>query len=832
MSNSHNSAPPDDGQQRADAARRSLAQRRIWPYDGNGSSGLPHQTPPLNHSHISARTQYHPLPSNLARSHRRLPGHSTSREESPEEQHQGSSEAKEKSAPARQGQQPSSMFDSPPLDPATVATVVPEPDSSHSGEDEDHGLYIHSISRGMGETKASQPANSNASADKSTAHADPPRPGTASGASSPPKGTPTGSGSATSLRTLEDGAHPEMAQSNFDASRIATLGEDGGGSISIRVDNRKRARNLLRRMEGRAAPSGNSVLGNLIRLHSVVTGSDQRRVRNPRHGERGEGKVKPKATGLRENKSWASLSSLARTFRPPKKPAPPEPSRAVPRSGSVELPRSMSSARVSAMMMMPEAFARNGVIPPPSTHSSLRLNEKYATGYFSPRSNVGSPAGTPPSLSNNASTVFPDGDDERAELINRIAEILEKQDFLMHLARAWHRFGSPVHRMEANLLEVSKYLGIDACFFTVPGLTLMSFGDPDVHSSETHIVRASDGYDMYRLEKVNRISRRLRKGKATVHAAIRDIETLMAAPPIYPWYLRLAVCFVQSFFVSTTLFHGAWREAALAGGLGVVVGAFEMLGSRSLTMGYILNVLPPMLVAVVSALLSDHICFSAVPMAAYINLLPGLGLALAMTELSSSNVICGAVRLVSALMTSFMIGWSTIVGNDLGMAMLGKEPTEASISGDCQGISMLWWILSVPLSTIGFGVWFKVHWKQWPGIIFAAAAGLVIQTFCNRVKVMTTISAGIASFAVGMFSNVYGHLTHSATNANIVFLGIIQLVPGSTGVKSFISYLSAESSASTLTMNMLSSSISIAVGLLLSNGALYSELKRFRLGSF
>ncbi|KAI7826286.1 hypothetical protein BX661DRAFT_125833, partial [Kickxella alabastrina] len=341
-----------------------------------------------------------------------------------------------------------------------------------------------------------------------------------------------------------------------------------------------------------------------------------------------------------------------------------------------------------------------------------------------------------------------------------IAQILEKQDFLMHLARAWHAFGSPVHRMEANLLEVARYLDIEACFFTIPGLTLISFGDPDTHSSETHIVRASDSYDMHRLELANQISRQLRKGNSTVHESIRDIEALLAAPPLYPWYLRVAVCFVQSFCVSATLFHGTWKEAALSGAMGLVAGVFEQLSSEYLTVGYLLNVLPPLIVALVTAVLSDHICFAAVPMAATINLLPGLGLALAMMELSSSNIICGAVRLIAATMTSFMIGWGTVVGYNLGMAALGREGQEMGFASysSCEAMSMWWWFLFVPLSTIGFSIWFKVHWKQWPAMIFAASAGLVIQTYCDKVKVMQPISAGLASFAVGVFGNVYGRV--------------------------------------------------------------------------
>ncbi|KAJ1855346.1 pheromone-regulated protein prm10 [Coemansia sp. RSA 1853] len=792
----------------AEQGQKSLVHRRLYPNDSHAMTHPPHITQLRNPRNISERPQYHPLPNDLTRAQRRTRTHLSQIPETNSEHHS--------SDPNDQLHEPSMrMFDSPPFNPVSVATVV---SSRASSTDSESGLFIQNISRSMG----AQPKR----------EFTPGQTPLMSPITSPP------SSGAVTPHMLESSEPPDMATSNFDANHLAAIGKDNE-SISIRVDSRKRAKNMLRRLEGKAEPSNGSVLGNLIRLHSVMTGngrsehSDTKKPRNVVPSER------PAPVHLPHSKSWSVLPNIVHAFRHPKKtPVQTPDSSEIPRAASMVdvrnarmglsgglkaqsagLTQSMSSARMSALMMTPEAFARNGIIPPPSTHSTLRMNEKLASGYFE--------------LDPRTSTTTTAIHDERTELIDTIAHILEKQDFLMHLARAWHAFGSPVHRMEANLLNVAKYLNIEACFFSVPGLTLISFGDPDTHSSETHIVRASDGYDMYRLEQVNRISRRLRKGNASVHESIRDIETLMAKPAIYPWYMRLAFSFIQSFFVSMTLFHGSWREAALSGGLGTMVGAFELLSSTYLSIGYLLNILPPLIAALVAALLSNYICYAAVPMAASINLLPGMGLALAMMELSSNNVICGAVRLVSATMTSFMIGWGTIVGYQLGMAMLGKEGESTSLSNnECQGMTMLWWILFLPLTTIGFSVWFKVHWKRWPAVIVAASAGLVIQTFCDRVHVMTNISAGIASFAVGIISNIYGHFTHSATNADIVFVGIIQLVPGSTGVRSFISYMSADSSASSLTMNMLTSAISIAVGLILSNSAMYSELKRFRLGSF
>ncbi|KAJ2080787.1 pheromone-regulated protein prm10 [Coemansia sp. RSA 988] len=884
----------------ASEGHRSHAQRRIWPYDTADSTPQPQLPRGGPHHHISDRTQYYPLPDGHSRQHRRpatahlihSPGTLQRHQHLPlsglppvPEDSNGEGSAKDKE------------FESPPLDPTSIATVVPPPTSGSSEEFNDGGLYMNisdsSQQRNHASTSARNVKNDFSRANDANGESRKIHYSAPTSAAETPQTTPVNSppldpkisldtnGSMTP-RMLEEKSNnsdimDQPARSNFDANYLATLGKNSD-SIAIHVDNRKRARNLLRRLEGRSSKSSDGgILGNLIRLNGVVTGNNAKQADgNSKHRMRKRHAYR-ELLSPRVSNEKPSLPELIRNFRHPKCAHPKSSehktqrnSTAVPTltsrssemhlpasdihhhirrpssmvdvraarmgqaldmqlAGSNKLPEKVSSARLSAMMMTSEAFAKNGIIPPPSTQSLLRMNGSTPSGYFELAS-AASSAASSPLLHPNMSSTF----DERAELIDRIAQILEKQDFLMHLARAWHAFGSPVHRMESNLMEVARYLDIEACFFTVPGLTLISFGDPDTHSSETHIVRASDGYDMHRLEQANHISWRLRNGNATVHESIRDIESLMAAPPIFRWYLRILICFMQSFFVSTTLFRGSWKEAAISGAMGMLVGVFEVLSSNYITIGYLLNVIPPIIVALVAALLSDHICFSAVPMAANINLLPGMGLALAMLELSSSNYICGAVRLISATMSSFMIGWGTIVGYNLGMAILGKEGQSAGTlsNTECSGLTMLWWFLFVPLSTIGFGVWFKVHWSKWPAIVFAAASGLVIQTFCDRVAVMTPLSSGIASFAVGMFSNIYGHFTHSTSNASIVFVGIIQLVPGSTGVKSFVSFLSADSSASSLTMSMLSTAISIAVGLLLSNSALYSEIKRFKLGSF
>ena len=50
--------------------------------------------------------------------------------------------------------------------------------------------------------------------------------------------------------------------------------------------------------------------------------------------------------------------------------------------------------------------------------------------------------------------------------------------FVLALARALHRYGTPAHRLEEALEIVGKDLGLKGEFFSTPTTIIASFGDP------------------------------------------------------------------------------------------------------------------------------------------------------------------------------------------------------------------------------------------------------------------------------------------------------------------------------------------------------------------
>ena len=80
---------------------------------------------------------------------------------------------------------------------------------------------------------------------------------------------------------------------------------------------------------------------------------------------------------------------------------------------------------------------------------------------------------------------------ERLRITVHIADILQRQRFIMNMCRALMLFGAPTHRLEEYMIMTSRVLEIDGQFIYFPGCMLVSFGDAATRTSEVHLVRCA-----------------------------------------------------------------------------------------------------------------------------------------------------------------------------------------------------------------------------------------------------------------------------------------------------------------------------------------------------
>jgi uncharacterized membrane protein YjjP (DUF1212 family) len=73
---------------------------------------------------------------------------------------------------------------------------------------------------------------------------------------------------------------------------------------------------------------------------------------------------------------------------------------------------------------------------------------------------------------------------------------------MLHLfshSRLSIRFGSPSHRLEAQIQATARVLELNCQVVYLPGTCLVSFGDDATHTSETKFLKQATGLDLQKL---------------------------------------------------------------------------------------------------------------------------------------------------------------------------------------------------------------------------------------------------------------------------------------------------------------------------------------------
>ena len=172
------------------------------------------------------------------------------------------------------------------------------------------------------------------------------------------------------------------------------------------------------------------------------------------------------------------------------------------------------------------------------------------------------------SLQTTASQFEPITLEDRIRITFEIANILQKQEFLRKLCRSLIMYGCPAHRLEYAMRQVSHTLGVDAEYVYIPSVMLMTFYDSTTHTTETHFIRQSPGFDMHRLCDIYRLEKLVAYGEVSVDEALEFIDKVNEQPSIYPRWLLPFIYSIASFSGCVLFYGGRWREGGIAAALG------------------------------------------------------------------------------------------------------------------------------------------------------------------------------------------------------------------------------------------------------------------------
>lgn len=391
--------------------------------------------------------------------------------------------------------------------------------------------------------------------------------------------------------------------------------------------------------------------------------------------------------------------------------------------------------------------------------------------------------------------------------------------FLKRYARALHQAGVPAHQLEGLIQAIAGWMGYKCDIWSSPTaifLSLRSRDDNDeqqalpmqlirLHPSATNLALTADLYEL---------GEDLIEGRLSLHAANQQLKQA-ATPALYSQSLQiLSGGLVSAAFA--ILLASSWLGILIALVAGVLVGLLPLALPHLQKAGSLeaLAALAVSLFVYACNAVFTGINSPTVIMSGLIVLMPGLGLTIAVTELSTEHLASGSARLAGALVVLLKLALGVLVGKVIA-GWLGWTDS-----------GVLQWASAVPpdwfqwpallLSGLAFAVLFNVHYRDIYLAVFAAVTGYAVS---RAGVIMGGVEFGIllAALVVGLLGNLLGRwLRRPASLVRVP--GIILLVPGALGYRA-VTHALLDTNANPQETVLLASILVIALvgGLLIGN---------------
>lgn len=154
-------------------------------------------------------------------------------------------------------------------------------------------------------------------------------------------------------------------------------------------------------------------------------------------------------------------------------------------------------------------------------------------------------------------------------------DIDKRRKFMLTLAKCLLTFGSPSHRTDTQLNRASKVLDAKAAFVHIPDVIIVTFGDEDVASVETHFVKAKGQIALTPLHEVHSVYRRVLHDEMTVEDGTQELKEILNARTTYTLWPRCLFAFLTAAMISAMVFGGSIIDMWISG---LCAGVLQYLG--------------------------------------------------------------------------------------------------------------------------------------------------------------------------------------------------------------------------------------------------------------
>ncbi|KAF9923409.1 hypothetical protein FBU30_006543 [Linnemannia zychae] len=582
----------------------------------------------------------------------------------------------------------------------------------------------------------------------------------------------------------------------------------------------------------RRQPSKSGVLSNLLKLQA-----------NGRHTKHRTPKAKPvkekkKRHTMYNRSANASTASLTAAVFGTYPPLPPTPSQ--------------QPGMTSLSIFQPNPRNNNGNSGSNNQRHSIHVDNAFAQSFsvmnsplqspnISPRGSFSGGDNAPSGFfitPGNSGTTTPTGqytvplsNEEKMMITLAVADILERQDFILRLAKSLIKYGAPSHRLEDAVDHAAKTLELNLHCVYLPNVMIISFTDYETHTSETHLLKVPAGLDMYKCALVHQVQKMVTHSSMPVEEAIMKLDAINTEKDANSRFITILAYAVAGFCTAPMFFKGNWIDAVISFFMGAAVGLLVWLSEKVPSYAHICDVTMSVVVSFVAeALRSRNVCTTAIKFAGIVIILPGYTITCSILELSSRHIISGSVRLFYAIVFSLLLGYGLTIGQSLwSLFDHSNSENKGRFTTECPNapLNPLWNILFVPFFAISLNIWLKAHPRQWfLATVFSIVGYAVSYTSSVYGGAKTEVSSALAAFAIGFCGNVYQRLTHQLTFQAVV-CAVFFLVPGSIGLKGAMAWFTDDMSGGiNFALQMVVTAIAISVGLFASALTVYPMGKR------
>lgn len=388
-----------------------------------------------------------------------------------------------------------------------------------------------------------------------------------------------------------------------------------------------------------------------------------------------------------------------------------------------------------------------------------------------------------------------------------LADVLQRQKFILKLCHALMLYGSPTHRLEECMRLTSRVLEIDGQFLYIPGCMIVSFGDLITHTSDMHVIRVNQGLDIGKLQETHSIYKQVIHDLIGVEEAMKNLDEVVNRKQYYKNWIVILFYGLASALVGPFAFNASWIDMPISFVLGCILGILKIVvAQRSLLYANAFEISATIITSFLARAFGSIrnqqngkyiFCFASMAESSIALILPGYLVLCGSLELQTKNIVAGSVRLFYAIVYSLFLGF----GITIGSIIYGSMDRTASNEIYCQSnINTLFRFLSVPIFTACILVVNQAKPRQFPAAVIIAGAGYVVNFFSSKKFGASQVSNAIGAFIIGCLGNIYSRIGHGLAFTAVLPAIFVQIPSGLAAQRGV--YIGVEESNELFTYNV------------------------------